>query len=183
MDVLPFADSDFVVGTVGRLVPVKGHGYMIEALAQLPDQVKLAVVGAGALRAALEEQVTQLGLSERVYFAGFREDIPNILQSLDCMCMPSLSEAMPFAILEAGAYARPIVATQVGGLTTLLKDGETALLVAPKDPTALASAIRRLLEEPDLRTQLGIASYTMVKQSFSAEEMVKNIMIVYERVT
>jgi glycosyltransferase involved in cell wall biosynthesis len=90
---------------------------------------------------------------------------------------------MPFAILEAGAYARPIVATQVGGLTTLLKDGETALLVAPKDPTALASAIRRLLEEPDLRTQLGIASYTMVKQSFSAEEMVKNIMIVYERVT
>lgn len=179
--VLPFEHDDFVVGIVGRLVPVKGHKYMIEALARMEDRVKLAIVGEGTLRAALEEQVNQLGLSERVHFTGFREDIPDILQALDCLCMPSLSEAMPFVALEAGAYARPIVASQVGGLATLLAHGENALLVAPEAPAGLASAILQLLEQPELRTRLGLAGYTMVKQSFSAEEMIKNITAVYRR--
>jgi glycosyltransferase involved in cell wall biosynthesis len=154
---------------------------MIEALSQLEDHVKLAIIGDGILRATLEEQVKQLNLSERVHFTGFQDDIPKILQELDCLCMPSLSEAMPFTILEAGAYARPIVATRVGGLATLLKDGETALLVAPEDPSALAAAILQLQKQPEQKEKLALAAYEMVKQSFSTEKMVSEIMTVYRR--
>ncbi|MFN8373164.1 MAG: glycosyltransferase [Anaerolineae bacterium] len=137
-----FAPDDFVVGILARLKPVKGHSYLIDAFGQLKDlpQAKLLIVGDGPLEAELKAQVESLGLGKRVVFTGFRQDIPDILQAIDCM-PASLSEA-PYAVLEAASYARPLLVTAVGGLKTLLKHQDTGLLVAPKDAAGLADAVR-----------------------------------------
>lgn len=178
-----FSAEDFIITIVGRLVPVKGHQYLIEAFAQLRDMphIKLLIVGDGALRTGLEAQVQQLGLSERVRFTGFRDDIPNILQAVDALCMASLSEAMPFVVLEAAAYARPLIVTRVGGLIGLLRDESTALMVPAQNPQALADAIRRLASDPHLAHQLGQNAYQMVKTSFSTDTMIQQVLAVYSR--
>lgn len=175
--------SDFIVAVVGRLFPVKGQAYLIDAMAELHDApwIKLLIVGDGPLRPELEARVLSLGIGERVRFAGFRQDVPRILQSVDCVCLPSLWELLPYVALEAAAYARPIIATAVGGVTRLLQDRETALLVPARDPHALAVAIRRLAEHPEEAARIGQAGYDLVRQSFSVEEMLQKTLRVYER--
>lgn len=177
-----FTPDDFVVAIVARLKPVKGHTTLIDAFTRLSDlpHAKLLVVGDGPLRPELEAQVQRCGLAGRVHFTGFREDIPHILPSVDCVAMASLSEALPYAVLEACSYARPLVATAVGGLVTLLKDGETALLVPSQNPDAMAEAIRRLVENPAEARRIGLAGYEMVKRSFSVESMIEKILRVYD---
>ena len=175
--------GDFVVGIVARLKPVKGHTYLIDALAQLTDlpNVKLVILGDGPLQAALETQARHRGVAGRVCFAGFREDVSQLLSSLDCVCMSSLSEALPYAILEAASNARPILATAVGGMATLLTDYKTARLVPPSNPTALADGIRWMVSHPSEAHQLGMAAYDMVKRSFSVDTMVEKTIQVYDR--
>jgi len=178
-----FAPDDFVVAIIGRLVPVKGHQYLIDALAQLTDypHIKLLIVGDGILRDELSNRVIELGLQERVVFTGFRNDIPQILQSVDAVCMASLSEAMPFVVLEAATAARPLVVTQVGGLNHLLTNEQTALMVPPQSADALAAALRRLAGDSTLAQRLGQAGYDMVKTSFSTDAMIEQVLTVYQR--
>lgn len=176
-----FAADDFVVGIVGRLVPVKGHAVLLAAMAQLDDvpQLKLVIVGTGTLEAELKAQVSQLGLSDRVHFTGFRRDIPDIMQNLDALTMASFTEALPYVVLEAASYARPLVVTAVGGLKTLLEDGKTALLVPPNEAEAHANALRQLVLTPALAESLGLAGYEMVKGRFSTERMIESVLVVY----
>ncbi len=176
-----FQHGDFIVGIVGRLVPVKGHRYLIDALALLSDlpHIKLIVVGAGKLEDDLRGHVQQHNLTERVRFLGFRDDVPQIMQVIDCLCVPSLSEALPYVVLEAASFARPLVATNVGGLQTLLTDQETALLVPPADAPALAAALRKLAGDAALAQQLGQSAYNMVATRFSVERMVRDVLGVY----
>lgn len=178
-----FALGDFVVGIAARLVPVKGHTYLIDALALLADlpQVKLLILGDGALRSELEQQAAARGVANRICFAGFRDDIPRILESLDCVCLASLSEALPYAILEAASYARPILATAVGGMATLLTDYKTARLVPSRDPAALAEGLRWIATHPDDARQMGINAYHMVRQSFSVQTMIDKTLGVYDQ--
>jgi glycosyltransferase involved in cell wall biosynthesis len=175
--------EDFVVATVGRLFPVKGQSYLVAAMAQLHDlpHVRLLVVGDGPDRPELEATVASLALGDRVRFAGFRQDVARILHGVDCVCLPSLWENLPYAALEAAAYARPIVATAVGGVPDVFRDDETALLVPPRDPGALAAAIRRLAKSPALSRRLGPAAREMVRASFSTEELLRKTLHVYER--
>jgi glycosyltransferase involved in cell wall biosynthesis len=177
-----FAPDDLVVGIVGRLVPVKGHRTLFEALAQLGDvpKVKLAVVGTGVLEDELKALAAELGIADRVHFTGFRKDIPDIMQNLDVLCMASLSEALPYVILEASSYARALLTTEVGGLKTLLDHDETALLVPPEDPDTMAVALRRLATDPDLVRRLGLAAYEMVRAKFSLDVMMGQILTVYD---
>lgn len=176
-----FAQDDFVVGIVGRLVPVKGHRTLIDALALLNDlpHVKLIVVGAGKLEDDLRGHVQQHNLTERVRFLGFRDDVPQIMQAIDCLCVPSLSEALPYVVLEAASFARPLVATNVGGLQTLLTDQETALLVPSADAPALAAALRKLAGDAALAQHLGQSAYNMVATKFSVERMMRDVLGVY----
>ena len=177
-----FSADDFIVAIIGRLVPVKGHRYLLEAMAQLTDvpRVKLLVVGTGALEQELKAQATQLKLDRRVHFLGFRQDILDILENVDLLCMASLSEALPYVILEAASRARAVVATQVGGLATLLEHERTALLVPAEHPTELAQALRRVASDPTLKEQLALNLYEMVKQRFSLERMMSQILSVYD---
>jgi glycosyltransferase involved in cell wall biosynthesis len=174
--------SAFIVASVGRLFPVKGHAYLIDAMAELADlaHVRLLIVGDGPLRGDLEQQVAQARLSERIRFLGFRHDISRILGAIDCVCLPSLWELLPYAALEAAACARPIVATNVGGVTQLLQHETSGLLVPPRDPHALADAIRMLVEHPDRARRLGRAAYDLVRRSFSTEAMVAKTLDAYE---
>jgi glycosyltransferase involved in cell wall biosynthesis len=175
--------DDYVVAIVARLKPVKGHAYLLEAFAELADlpHVKLLVVGDGPLQNALELQAETLGITERIRFAGFRQDIPEILQAVDCTCLASLSEALPYTVLEAASYARPFIGTAVGGVATLLEDHRNALLVPPQDPAAMAEAIRWMASHPLESRAMGNAAYELVRNSFSVEAMIEQILVVYDR--
>lgn len=178
-----FGPNDFVIGIAARLKPVKGHTYLIEAIAQLKDliQVKLVIFGDGPLREDLERQVRERGITDKVHFAGFREDILRVLPSVDCSALVSLSEALPFAVLEAASYARPLLCTNVGGLATLLEDNRTAILVPPADAGAIAAAIRRLAKDPELCRRLGTSAYQYVGEHFSLSRMIEKTIGVYEK--
>ncbi|MCS6871574.1 MAG: glycosyltransferase [Anaerolineae bacterium] len=174
--------EDFVIGIIARLKPVKGHRYLLEAMAQVRDlPVHLVIIGDGPLRTELETQAAALGISNHVHFAGFCDDVPRLLPSLDCVCLASLSEALPYAVLEAASFARPLLCTAVGGLATLLEDGVTARLVPAQDSAALAEGIRQLATQRDFARQLGMNAYQMVAARFSPTAMIEKVLQVYDR--
>jgi sugar transferase (PEP-CTERM/EpsH1 system associated) len=173
-----------VAGTVGRLQPVKGTGYLLEAWSRLasdhPDAI-LLLVGGGPQQAALERMSRRLGISERVRFLGDRADVPGLLRGMDVFVLPSLWEGMPNAALEAMAVGLPVVATAVGGTSEVVVDGVTGLLVQPGDPDALAQSIARLLRDPDLRHKMGQAGRERVVKHFSVGRTVEQTERLYEQ--
>ena len=142
-----------LIGTVGRLTPVKGIPYLLDAARILLRQganVKVLVVGDGSIRQDLLAQARNLGVGERVVFLGHREDTDVLLQALDIFVLPSLSEGIPMALLEAMAASRPIVASRVGGIPEIIEDGVEGFLVESMDVNNLAERCRRLIESPDV---------------------------------
>jgi glycosyltransferase involved in cell wall biosynthesis len=175
-----------LVGEIGRLCDVKGQRELIAALAQLPD-AQAVLVGAdleqgGAFQTALEREAERLGVRDRVVFAGRREDAARVLAELDVLALPSWTEGLPLVVLEAMAQRRPVVATPVGGTPEVVVDGETGLLVPPRDPDALAAALRRLLGDADLRRRMGEAGYERARERFSAGAMTRRVLAIYDEV-
>ncbi|MGH7266829.1 MAG: glycosyltransferase family 4 protein [Candidatus Rokuibacteriota bacterium] len=171
---LKVSPDQVLFGTLGRMVPVKGLGNLLEAAALLRGRQPRAtflVAGDGPLRAALEAQVATLGLQQSVRFLGFTPDPSGVLSALDVYVLSSLGEGVPMALLEALALGRPVVATAVGGVAELLTSGVDALLVPPGAPEALAAACERLLEDPGLRTSLGAQGRVLVDRHLSAGRM------------
>lgn len=171
----PINPAPSVVGMVARLEPQKGHRYFLKAASQVVKDipgVKFLVVGDGPLKEKLRTQATKLGLSRDVIFAGSRRDVPQILGALDILVLPSLWEGLSNVILEAMAAGKPVVATEVGGIPEVVKDGETGLLVPPKDPDALARAIVKLLQNKELAKRMGRAGKKRVKEHFTIERTV-----------
>jgi len=165
-----------VIGTVGSLYPVKGHKYLIDAacsvLGRFPQAVFL-IVGQGGLREELEAHAARLGIAAHLRFLGHREDVRDLLSIYDIFVLPSLSEGMPLALLEAMAAGLPAVAAQVGGVIEVLEDRKTGLLVPPGDSRALADTIITLLENPPLVKKLGEAARQMAATRFSLARMVR----------
>jgi len=154
-----------IVGTVGRLAAVKGHRHLIDAMAHVAPDVSLAVVGDGPERAGLEARVRELGLDARVHFLGQRDGIEAILPAFDIFCLPSLSEGLPRAILEAQACGLPVVASDVGAVRSAL-DPQSGVVVAAGDPTALAAALDKAfaLERPSRSARAFVETrYTLEK--------------------
>ncbi|MDO8601159.1 MAG: glycosyltransferase family 4 protein [bacterium] len=145
----------FIVMTVARLEKVKGIDYLIRAFARPGllgrPGLKLFVIGDGSERKNLENLTKELGLGESVKFVGqiLPEGIPEYLAMADCFVLPSLKEGFGIAILEAMAASVPVVATRVGGILDIIKDGETGILVEPKDPESIAQAIYKIYSQPD----------------------------------
>jgi glycosyltransferase involved in cell wall biosynthesis len=138
-----------LVGIIGRLVPIKNHELFLAAanrVSQVRPEVRFAIVGDGERRAALEALVEQLGLADRVWFAGWRDDLPRIYADLDALVISSNNEGTPVSIIEAMAARVPVVATEVGGVPDLLRDGQLGTLVPPEDAGALAEAILETLD-------------------------------------
>lgn len=147
-----------IVGTVGRLEPIKNPLLLVEAFIQLVQasgvaggDLRLAMVGAGPLAEAVRQRMTEAGLGECLWLPGTRADIPAILRTFDCFVLPSLAEGTSCTLQEAMASALPIVVTNVGGNAELLKQGELGMLVPSNDPGALAHAIGQSLRHVDQR--------------------------------
>ena len=175
-----------VVGVCGRLVPEKGIDVFLDAVTYLAGRFPEAtfpIVGDGALRDDLEERARELGLTERVPFAGFRDDCRALLERLDLLVVPSRSEGTPLTIVEAMLAGVPIVASAVGGIPEQIADGETGLLVPPDDAAALASAVTRALEEPRLAERLAAAASAHARVEFHPDTMLRRIDAVYAAAT
>lgn len=173
-----------VVGTVARLVPVKGLQHLIDAAPAIVRRCPTArflLVGDGEMRGGLERTVRSLGLGDRITFAGFREDVPAVLAGMDVFVLPSLNEGMGRVLVMAMALGKPIVATRVGGVPELLGDGEAGILVPPGDPSAIADAVSGLLADPRRASALGEAGLRRAPR-YSAEAMISALAKLYHEV-
>ncbi|MGH7380645.1 MAG: glycosyltransferase [Candidatus Methylomirabilales bacterium] len=171
-----------VVGTVGSLYPVKGHRYLIDAAASVIDRfphVVFLIVGRGNLREELEAQAQRQGVAAHFRFLGHRDDVRDILALCEVFVLPSLSEGMPLALLEAMAAGVPAVATQVGGINEVLEDGKTGLLVPAADSQQLAESIITLLNDRVLRVRMGAVARESVASCFSLNRMVEAYENIY----
>ena len=179
---LGIAPEDRVVGSLGRLVPIKGHRYLIEAAGLVLSRfrnVTFLLAGEGPLRRELEALAEGLGIAHKVVFAGHRDDEAEVISAMDIFVLPSLNEGMGRVLVEAMAEGKPIVATSVGGVPEVVEHGRTGLLVPPKDPDALAGAISELLEHPEMARRFGEAGRERASL-FSAERMVERIGKLYD---
>jgi len=197
-----FPEGTQMVGVVARLEPEKGHETLLEAwpmvLANVPT-ARLLVVGEGSMAAQLHDRADSLGLlgepcdgdrcvgtrharpGAAVVFTGRREDVPAVTAALDVAVLPSYREAQGLVILEAMALARPVVASDVGGIPEMIEDGVTGLLVPPHDALALANAITRLLLDHPLADMIGRAGHRLVHERFCVERMVGAIEALYDQ--
>ena len=178
--------DDVVVGVVGRLVPVKGHRYLFEAIAAIAEDAaganaRFVVVGDGELAAELRDQVRQLGIDELVHFAGSRRDMAAVYAGLDVLAVPSLNEGTCIVVAEAMATDTAVVASAVGGIPDLVEDGETGLMVPPADPAELAAALRTILGDAGMRARFAASGATRVRSRFSLEQMVTGTADVYRQ--
>ncbi len=159
-----------VVGSLGRLDPQKGFDVLVDALAQLPD-VAAVVAGDGPEREALLRRARERSVDERFEILEWQQEIGPFLRSLDLFVLPSRFEGLPLALLEAMATRAAVVATDVGGMREAVVSGETGLLVPPDDAPALAAAIRRLLEDEQLRERLGARARDAWLARFTEQRM------------
>jgi glycosyltransferase involved in cell wall biosynthesis len=159
-----------VIGAVGRVDGQKGFDVLVDALALLPD-VAAVVAGDGRDRGALERRAQDRGVADRFAVTGWQEEVGPFLRSLDVFVLPSRFEGLSLALLEAMAVGAAIVATDVGGTSEAVAHGETGLLVPTENPTALADAVRQLLDDHDLRTRLGAAARAAWLERFTVQRM------------
>jgi glycosyltransferase involved in cell wall biosynthesis len=174
----------YVIGTVARLAPIKGHAYLLEAAPAILKgcpTARFVFVGDGETRPALEEQARGLGVTDRVVFSGYREDVASLLAGMDLVVLPSLNEGMGRVLVMAMALGKPIVATSVGGVPELLADGAAGRLVPPGDSAALAEAICTLLRDPRQAQALAEAGRRRAVH-YSAQGMVESLAQVYRDV-
>ena len=169
-------DGQLVVGSVGRLDLMKAHDVLLQAIAQV-DGVRVVILGEGEQRSALKKLAIDLGVSDRLDLRGWVDNPRAYLPEFDVVALPSRSEGFPLAVVEAMLAARPVVASHVGSVAEAVADGETGLLVPKNDCNSLATALRRLRDDPALRTRLGQRGREVAVAHFTVEHMAAN----YER--
>jgi glycosyltransferase involved in cell wall biosynthesis len=178
---LSMSEAAPVVVCISRLHPQKGHDDLLRAWQQVTavyPQTYLLIVGDGERRSELELMAAQ---QPHIYFTGQRNDVPQLLALSRLLVLPSLWEGLPNVVLEAMAAGLPVVATAVGGTPELVIDGETGLLVPPRDPAALAQAIVTLLTDSDLAQRMGENGRLRVADRFTIGQMVQKTEQLYHR--
>jgi glycosyltransferase involved in cell wall biosynthesis len=177
-----------LVAVFARLNRLKGLEYFLEAAALLMhrfEEVRFLIVGdsiSSEYRDELETRARALGLGERIVFAGFRSDIPELLAEVSLSVLPSLAEGLSNVVLEAMAAGVPVVATAVGGTKELIEDGVSGLLTPPRDAAALAHAIGSLLADPERAERIGREGRRQATERFSLQATVEQTERLYERV-
>ena len=181
------AGEELVLGSIGRLDPIKNFDLLLDSVAKLAASeddrcrsVRLVLVGDGPQQSALKTRARELGIEERVWFAGSRNDVPELLRAFDLFVLPSRNEGISNTVLEAMASGLPVIATQVGGNPELVVDGETGALIAPNDAQVIADAISRYALEPAMRQDHGAAARRRVLGRFSLESMVQAYAGLYD---
>jgi len=180
--VLGLPQNCVIVTTVARLVPQKGHVFLLEAAKEIVSKfkdVRFLLVGDGGLRAQLERRANALGLGDYAFFLGQRTDVPQILAASDIFVLPSLWEGLPLVLVEAGLAGLPVVATRVDGIVEVVEDGRSGFLVPPGDSRALAEALQTLLQDALLREWMGKEGRDIALQRFNMERIVSQVAGLY----
>lgn len=180
---LGFGKDEFVVGTVGRLDPIKNLPLLLEALVRArrrEPRLRAILIGDGSARASLEEQVRRLGLQGVVTLTGYRPDAPHLVGALDLFVLSSFSEGTSLALLESMAAARPAVVTEAGGSPEIVRDGHTGWVVPPDDVEALAAALLAAAADPAETSRRGEAARRRFTERFSMERMIDRYRGIYE---
>ncbi|MFC1570491.1 glycosyltransferase family 4 protein [Candidatus Omnitrophota bacterium] len=182
---LHLSSGGLLVGTVGRMDWYKAQQYFLQAAKEVTETITDAhfiVVGDGEHRKRLEDLTRQLDLDRNVTFLGNREDVPQILASLDLFVLSSVSEGFGRSAAEAMACGKAVVATKVGGLQEVVDDGISGFLVPPKDPAALSKAIIALLKDKEKSQRMGMAGRKRAEELFDIKKNVKETEELYERI-
>jgi glycosyltransferase involved in cell wall biosynthesis len=179
-------DSPFVFGTVGRLMPVKGHDLLLKAFAEViskQENAILVIAGEGPLDSELSGIAKRLSIGDRLRFLGYRADVPEILRALDAFVLPSRSEGLPVSLLEAMGSGLPVIATAVGGVPEILTHGETGILAPAGRVDKLAEAMLQLREMGAAgRTRMGRLAQQAVSERFTVQQMVAGTVGIYRKV-
>ncbi len=172
-----------VLGVVGRLVSIKGHKYLVAAAEKIVKEFGntfFVFVGDGNLESRLERQAESLGIRENIIFTGWRKDAVKIIALFDILVVPSLNEGMGKMLIEGMSLGKPVVASRVGGIIDLVKDGDDGILVPPKDSEALEGAILKLIRNKNLAKEMGRNGKAKVYPEYDTFVMVKQIEELYE---
>ncbi|TMA90245.1 MAG: TIGR03088 family PEP-CTERM/XrtA system glycosyltransferase [Deltaproteobacteria bacterium] len=181
------SSESFVVGTVGRMEPVKDQLTFVRAFihllredADLRPRMRLILVGDGSLREQALDLLRQAQAERLAWLPGERRDIPEIMRAMDLFVLPSIREGISNTILEAMASGLPVIATDVGGNPELLAPGKTGMFVPPSDPISMARAIRSYFEDAEKRSEHGAAGRIRIENQFSMEAMVDGYLKIYD---
>jgi glycosyltransferase involved in cell wall biosynthesis len=172
-----------VLVVIARLTEQKGHRYLLQTIPSLLKtwpQLCCVFVGEGELHDALHRMAIGLGVEQACRFVGVRDDIADVLAAADVVVLPSLSEGFPFVLLEALAMGCPVVASRVNGVPELIEDHTTGLLVPPRDPQALAAAIREILSDPTAASKMGAVGRAVVRERFTVNRMVADTTAIFD---
>src|SRR5438876_1233013 len=182
---LGFPATARLVGAVGRLSVEKGQRQLVKAavdLSQKVPDVQIVLLGEGRERKSLEALTDRFGLRGMVHLPGFQQNVSTWMQAFDVLANCSDTEGIPNAILEAMAVGTPVVATAVGGVPALIRDGETGLLTPPSDPRSLGDALAKVLQDPQLAERLGQNGRGWVTDQFSASQQRGQLITIYRDV-
>lgn len=172
-----------IVGTIGRLSSVKGHIFFIEAMKGISSEgrrIKGIIVGSGPEEGSLKRLVKDLGMEDSFFFFESTADTPRYLDIMDIFVFPSVKEGLGLSLLEAMAQGRPSIASNIGGIRDIIKDGETGILFNAGDAGMLKRSIIRLLDDAGLRARLGQAARRLVRERFSLDIMTDKITSLYK---
>jgi len=175
-----------LVGEVARLAPIKGYDDYVRAAAQVHQEMpntRFVAVGdalSEAYQQSISELIARLGMDQDIILMGFRHDVADIMGALDLLVLPSHYEPFGRVLVEAMAAGKPVIGTKVGGIPEIIENGTNGLLVAPGSPDALAGAIIRILQDPDMARRMGAAGRQLAKARFGPERYVAQIQDAYE---
>lgn len=180
-----FSETDIVCGIAARLSPAKGHIFLLKAVKSISKechQVKVLILGAGALETELKNLTEELGLSDRVIFAGYRKDMAYCTQAFDIAVMPSIDcDTSSFSLKEAMAEGKPVIASDYGGLPEIINDGVEGIIVPAGTVEPLAAAIKELAMDAELRGKMGENARKRAMSMFSIEQFVNKTVEAYHR--
>lgn len=182
---LEIPQENLVVAIVGRLHPIKGHTYFLQAAQKVLEdfqQVTFLVVGDGELMEQLKQESRELAIEDQVIFMGYCDSVSSVMKEVDVKVISSLSEGIPLTLFEAMNAGLPVVSTDVGGIKEILEEGRTGFLTPPQDPVALAEKILLLLKEGELRRTMSAAAKEASHQ-YDVTRNVRKFEAIYEELT
>ena len=180
--VLGIGEGPFTVGWIGRMTGIKRTDDVLLAFKSLRERgidARLCLVGDGPDRAQVERRAHELGLMRETLFVGYQEEVSRFFAAFDVFILPSANEGTPVTAIEALAAGKPVVATRVGGIPDVVRDGEDGFLVAPGDVDALAERLAQLATDPELRDRMGDAARARVRERYSVERLVDDVDRLY----
>ena len=183
---LGLRDDDLLIGNVANLRTPKGHQHLLDAAGIVCQELKNAKIlligeeGDGTIKSMIEQKREALGIKDQVWIMGFRRNIPELLHLIDIFVLSSISEGLPLSVVEAMAARKPVVVTEVGGLSEVVTDGVDGFIVPPANPKLLAEKLTLLGRDKNLRKTMGEAGFHSVKEEFSLETMIARYQALYE---